>query len=88
MSSEMDAQVTIMKVGDTKEQVDEFISSIVTRMQQMGVAYKKNVNKNVKIAENDVNKASIAKMDIGMILSHIDNYEKVIADGDLNIATI
>lgn len=54
----------------------------------MGVAYKKNVNKNVKISENEVSKASIAKMDIALILSHIENYEKAIAEGDLNITTI
>jgi ADP-dependent phosphofructokinase/glucokinase len=57
-------------------------------MQQMGVAYRKNVNKNVKISESDVSKSSIAKMDIGLILSHIENYEKAIADGDLNLITI
>jgi len=30
----------------------------------MGVAYQKNVRKNIKINENDVTKGSIAKMDI------------------------
>lgn len=86
VSEEAEPMVTVMKVGETKEQVDEFISSIVQRMQQMGVAYKKNVNK--KISENEVSKASIAKMDIGLILSHIENYEAAIDGGDLNISTI
>lgn len=45
----------------------------------MGVAYKKNTNKNQSISENEVSKAAIAKMDIGVILSHIDNYEKSIS---------
>ena len=62
----------MIKVGDSKEQIDEFISSIVQRMQQMGVAYKKNVNKNVKISEQEVSKASIAQMNIEAILNHIE----------------
>jgi hypothetical protein len=33
-------------------------------MKKMGVAYQKKVNKNVKIAESEVTKSSIAKMDI------------------------
>jgi hypothetical protein len=80
--------VTILKVGDAKAEVDEFINTVVTRMKEMGVAYQKNINKNFKIAESEVNKASIAKMDIKLILSHIDNYEAAVADGDLNITTI
>lgn len=62
----------MIKVGDTKEQIDEFIASIVQRMQQMGVAYQKNVNKNVKISEQEVSKASIAQMNIEIILAHIE----------------
>ena len=54
----------------------------------MGVAYKKNVNKNFKINESEVSKKSIAKMDIELILSHINEYESAIEGGDLNITTI
>ena len=54
----------------------------------MGVAYQKKVNKNVKIAESEVTKSSIAKMDIQSIMMHIEDYEKAIASGDLNLSTI
>ena len=57
-------------------------------MKEMGVAYKKNVNKNFKINESEVSKKSIAKMDIEFILSHINEYESAIEGGDLNITTI
>jgi len=57
-------------------------------MKEMGVAYKKNVNKNFKINESEVSKKSIAKMDIELILSHINEYESAIEGGDLNITTI
>ena len=88
LNNEQQPCVTILKVGESKEQVDEFITNIVTHMKQMGVAYQKNVKKNVKINENEVTKSSIAKMDIQMILTHINDYERAINDGDLNIATI
>lgn len=87
-SEDEEAAVTVLKVGETKEQIDEFIASIVSRMQQMGVAYQKNVNKNVKISENEVNKASIGKMDIQIILGHIEEYESAVAEGNLDISTI
>jgi len=80
--------VTILKVGETKEEVDEFINTVVVRMKEMGVAYQKNINKNYKIAESEVSKTSIAKMDIKLILSHIENYEAAVGGGDLNISTI
>ena len=41
----------------------------------MGVAYQKNVNKNFKIKESEVSKTQLAKMDIELILNHIENYE-------------
>lgn len=33
-------------------------------MKSMGVAYKKNIKKNYKIAESEVSRSSVAKMDI------------------------
>ena len=57
-------------------------------MQSMGVAYKKNVKKNYKIAESEVTRGSVAKMDITNVMSHIESYEEEIAKGDLNIDTI
>jgi hypothetical protein len=54
----------------------------------MGVAYKKNVKKNYKIAESEVTRGSVAKMDITNVMSHIESYEEEIAKGDLNIDTI
>lgn len=57
-------------------------------MKEMGVAYQKNVKKNHKISESEVTKTSIAKMDIELILQHVDHYEKAVAAGDLNITTI
>lgn len=80
--------VTILKVGDTKKQIDKFISTIVDRMKEMGVAYSKNVKKNYKIAESDVSKGSIAQMDIRNIMASINNYEEAIDQGDLDIETI
>ena len=87
-SAEQQPSVTILKIGDSKEQVDEFIQCVVTRMKEMGVAYQKNVNKNHKIAESEVSSSSIAKMDIERILSHISEYEAAIAAGELDISTV
>ena len=67
--------MTILKVGETKAEVDEFINTVVSRMKEMGVAYQKNVNKNFKIKESEVSKTQLAKMDIELILNHIENYE-------------
>jgi hypothetical protein len=44
-------------------------------MQSMGVAYKKNVKKNYKIAESEVTRGSVASMDITNVMSHIESYE-------------
>jgi len=52
--------VTVLKVGDQKQQVDELINLVVTRMKEIGVSYKKNIKKNYKIAESDVTRASVA----------------------------
>jgi hypothetical protein len=81
-------QVTVLKIGDSKEQIDEFIQTIVSRMKNMGVAYNKKVKKNHKIAEADVTRGSVARMDIQNVLVHIETYEKAIENGDLNIDTI
>lgn len=56
--------VTVLKVGETKEQVEAFLQLIVKRMKEMGVAYQKNVKKNVKIMESEVSQKSVAQMDI------------------------
>jgi len=37
-------------------------------MKSMGVAYNKKVNKNFKIAESEVKKSSVSKIDISGIL--------------------
>jgi hypothetical protein len=37
-------------------------------MKSMGVAYNKKVNKNHKIAESEVKKSSVTKIDIATIL--------------------
>ena len=81
-------EVTILKIGDSKAHIDAFINCIVTIMKEMGVAHKKSVQKNVKIAESDVSKGSVAKMDIRNLMAHIDSYEEVINSGELDIATI
>ena len=57
-------------------------------MKSMGVAYNKKVNKNYKIAENDVKQSKVAKVDISSILQQIENHEAQIAAGDLDINTI
>ena len=78
----------MLKMGDSKEYVDQFIEQVVTRMKEMGVAYKKNVKKNFKIAESEVTRGSVARMDISSVMSHIESYEEAIEKGDLNIDTI
>lgn len=57
-------EVNVLQVGEVKQQIDAFIECIVTRMKSMGVAYKKNIKKNYKIAESEVSRSSVAKMDI------------------------
>ena len=57
-------------------------------MKEMGVSHKKNVNKQQKISEADVQKGSIAKMDIELILSNITTYESAIDAGNLDISTV
>jgi hypothetical protein len=57
-------------------------------MKTMGVAYNKKVKKNHKIAESEVSRASVARMDIQNVLVHIETYEEAIEKGDLNIDTI
>ena len=42
----------------------------------------------MKIAESDVSKGSVAKMDIRSLMAHIDSYEEVINQGELDIDTI
>ena len=86
--SNQQPQVTVLKMGDSKEYVDQFIEQVVTRMKEMGVAYKKNVKKNFKIAESEVTRGSVARMDISSVMSHIESYEEAIEKGDLNIDTI
>ena len=54
------SEVTVLKIGDSKAHIDEFINTIVRRMKEMGVAHKKSVQKNQKIAESDVSKGSVA----------------------------
>ena len=51
--------VTVLKIGETKAHADEVIKELVDRMKAMGVAYKKNVNKNFKISEREVSKGSV-----------------------------
>ena len=80
--------MSILKVGENKAHVDNFIQYVVRRMKKMGVAYQKKINKNFKIAESDVTKGSIAKMDINSIMTHIEQYETAVAGGDLDISTI
>lgn len=70
------------------ESIDDFIHSVVSSMQSMGVAYKKNVKKNYKIDESEVTRGSVARMDINNVMSHIESYEEEIEKGDLNIDTI
>ena len=57
-------------------------------MKEMGVAHKKSIQKNVKIAESEVSQGSVAKMDIRSLMAHIDSYEEVINQGELDIDTI
>ena len=57
-------EVNVLQVGEVKQQIDAFIECIVARMKSMGVAYKKNIKKNYKIAESEVSRSSVAKMDI------------------------
>ena len=57
-------------------------------MKVMGVAHKKSVQKNFKIAESEVSKGSVAKMDIRNLMAHIDSYEEAIDKGELDINTI
>lgn len=57
-------------------------------MKAMGVAYKKNVNKNYKISENEVSKGSVGRYDISKILNEIDKNELLINQGELDISTI
>lgn len=52
--------MTVLKIGDSKAHIDEFINTIVKIMKEMGVAHKKSVQKNVKIAESEVSKGSVA----------------------------
>jgi hypothetical protein len=80
--------VTVLKIGETKAHADEVIKELVDRMKAMGVAYKKNVNKNFKIAENEVSKGSVGRLDIHKILSEIENNEKLINQGELDINVI
>ena len=54
------SEVTVLKIGDSKAHIDEFINTIVRRMKEMGVAHKKSVQKNSKIAESEVSKGSVA----------------------------
>jgi len=80
--------VTVLRIGDSKAHIDEFISTIVRIMKEMGVAHKKSVQKNFKIAESEVSKGSVAKMDIRNLMAHIDSYEEAIEKGELDINTI
>lgn len=57
-------------------------------MKSMGVAYNKKVKKNHKIAESDVTRGSVARMDIQNVLLHIETYEEAVDKGDLNLDTI
>lgn len=57
-------------------------------MKEMGVAYQKNVKKNVKIAESEVSQKSVAQMDIQNLMLNIETYEEAINDGALDINTI
>ena len=54
----------------------------------MGVAHKKSVQKNVKIAESEVQKGSVAQTDIRSVIEHIDMYEAAIESGEFDIDTI
>ena len=80
--------VHVLKVGETKQYIEDFIQSVVKRMKEMGVAYQKNIKKNLKIAESEVSKGSVAQMDIQNMMLHIESYEEAINQGDLNINTI
>ena len=80
--------MTVLKVGDTKQQVEAFLQLIVKRMKEMGVAYQKNVKKNVKIEESEVSQKSVAQTDIQNLMLNIENYEEAINDGVLDINTI
>jgi hypothetical protein len=80
--------VTVLKVGENKQQVEAFLQLIVKRMKEMGVAYQKNVKKNVKIAESEVSQKSFAQMDIQNLMLNIETYEEAINDGALDINTI
>ena len=63
--------MTVLKVGENKQQVEAFLQLIVKRMKEMGVAYQKNVKKNVKIAESEVSQKSFAQMDIQNLMLNI-----------------
>jgi len=78
----------VLKVGDSKAEVEALIRVIVSRMKQMGVNHKKHVKKNVKIAESDVTRASVGSMDIQNVMMHIETYEQAIENGDVDIQTI
>ena len=82
------SEVTVLKIGDSKAHIDEFINTIVRIMKEMGVAHKKSIQKNQKIAESEVSQGSVAKMDIRNLMAHIDSYEEAIAQGELDIDTI
>ena len=81
-------EVTVLKIGDSKAHIDEFINQIVKIMKEMGVAHKKSVQKNVKIAESEVSKGSVAQTDIRNVMEHIDIYEAAVASGEFDIDTI
>lgn len=57
-------------------------------MKEMGVQYQKNIKKNAVIRESDVSKEAIARMDIKLILKHIEDYEKSIEEGNKTAKTI
>ena len=79
---------TLIKVGESKVEADKFVGDIIHKMNDQGVLYKKNVQKKVAISEREVKMSSIAQMDIEVIHVHIQNYEKALNEGDLNISTI
>lgn len=82
------SEVTVLKIGDSKAHIDEFINTVVKRMKEMGVAHKKSVQKNQKISESDVSKGSVAQTDIRNLMAHIESYEEAIEKGELDIDTI
>lgn len=87
-SEEQQPSVTVLKIGDTKAHADEVIEELVRRMKAMGVAYQKNVNKNYKIAETDVSRGSVGKIDIAKVLSQIEQHERSIEAGEHDISII